>query len=155
LTLRVFRIAPAAHASTRFSGDGGLVNASRWAPAGFRVVYTSESLALAQLEILVNYPSRDLVPPMAAAHADIPDAVSRIAIEPRTLPAEWRAPLDYPRELQDRGRAWLSAGRACLLRVPSAVSPTEWNWLLNPAHRDFARIRVSAPAPFAFDTRLR
>ena len=41
-----------------------------------------------------------------------------------------------------------------MLVVPSAVIPAEVNYLLNPSHPDFARIRIDSPEPFVFDRRL-
>jgi RES domain-containing protein len=41
-----------------------------------------------------------------------------------------------------------------VLTVPSAVIPQELNYLLNPGHADFKRIRVSKPEAFRFDPRL-
>jgi RES domain-containing protein len=42
-----------------------------------------------------------------------------------------------------------------VLAVPSAVIPHELNYLLNPRHPHFKRIRVGRPEPFSFDPRLR
>jgi RES domain-containing protein len=44
--------------------------------------------------------------------------------------------------------------RSAILEVPSAVIPRESNYLLNPAHPQFGRIRVAGRAPFSFDPRL-
>jgi RES domain-containing protein len=38
--------------------------------------------------------------------------------------------------------------------VPSAVIPNEPNYLLNPTHPEFQRIKIGSPQPFAFDPRL-
>jgi RES domain-containing protein len=38
--------------------------------------------------------------------------------------------------------------------VPSVIVPTEFNYVLNPVHPDFARIRIGTPLPFPFDARL-
>jgi RES domain-containing protein len=40
------------------------------------------------------------------------------------------------------------------MAVPSAVTPVEWTYLLNPAHPAFRHIRVGRPQAFAFDPRL-
>ncbi|MBI2497892.1 MAG: RES domain-containing protein, partial [Opitutae bacterium] len=40
------------------------------------------------------------------------------------------------------------------LRVPSVVVPGEFNYLLNPAHPDFKRVKIGKPEPFSFDPRL-
>jgi RES domain-containing protein len=44
--------------------------------------------------------------------------------------------------------------RAAILIVPSALSPDEFNWLLNPDHPDFRRLRIHAPEPFSYDARF-
>ena len=36
----------------------------------------------------------------------------------------------------------------------SAIIEKESNYLLNPAHRDFAKIKIHAPELFALDLRL-
>jgi RES domain-containing protein len=38
--------------------------------------------------------------------------------------------------------------------VPSAVIPAETNYLLNPLHADFRRIRIGKPEKFETDLRL-
>jgi RES domain-containing protein len=57
-------------------------------------------------------------------------------------------------ELQDVGTHWATAGKTVCLRVPSAVVPGEHNFLLNPRHGDFGRLRIGKPEPFEFDQRL-
>ena len=54
-----------------------------------------------------------------------------------------------------KGRAdWLESLETAVLGVPSAVIPQETNYLLNPSHPDFVRIRLNKPEPFAFDPRM-
>jgi RES domain-containing protein len=79
--------------------------------------------------------------------------VSRREIGVDTLPATWR---DYPapEQVADVGTAWVRAGATAVLVVPSVIVPRERNFLLNPRHRDFRRIRVGAPEPFSFDPRM-
>jgi RES domain-containing protein len=52
------------------------------------------------------------------------------------------------------GDGWLASGESAALRVPSAVVPAEWNYLINPLHIDFAQITVELPVPMRFDERL-
>jgi RES domain-containing protein len=85
--------------------------------------------------------------------ADIPDEVSRREIAAATFPPTWRH-YPAPEELADLGTAWVGAGTTAILVVPSAIVPQERNMLLNPAHRDFRRIRLGTPEPFSFDPRM-
>jgi RES domain-containing protein len=41
-----------------------------------------------------------------------------------------------------------------VLAVPSAIIPSETNYLLNPRHPTFRTTRVRRPQPFSFDPRL-
>jgi RES domain-containing protein len=40
------------------------------------------------------------------------------------------------------------------LQVPSSIIEHESNYLLNPLHPDFKRVKRSAPQPFVIDLRL-
>jgi RES domain-containing protein len=52
------------------------------------------------------------------------------------------------------GSRWFRAARTAVLEVPSAIVPSEKNYLLNPLHSDFRRIRVGRARPFVFDPRM-
>jgi RES domain-containing protein len=69
------------------------------------------------------------------------------------LPELWRA--EPPgEETQTFGSLWIERNKAAVLRVPSILAPGEHNLLLNPAHAQFKRLKISAPQPFDFDDRL-
>jgi RES domain-containing protein len=74
-------------------------------------------------------------------------------LEARRLPAGW-SESPPPLALRALGDDWAREGRSALLRVPSAVVPSEWNFLLNPAHPGFAALRIGAPRAFPLDARL-
>jgi RES domain-containing protein len=111
-------------------------------------------LSLAALEYYVHLDPVDGPDDLVAVSAEIPDDVGRGEIGVQTLPPNWR---DYPAPdaLADLGTEWVGAGRTAVLVVPSALVPQERNLLLNPAHRDFRRIRPGTPEPFSFDPRMR
>jgi RES domain-containing protein len=73
---------------------------------------------------------------------------------PSELPANWRSH-PAPEALAELGTHWAHEAKTPVLAVPSAVIPQELNYLLNPRHAHFKRIRVSDPVPFRFDPRLR
>jgi RES domain-containing protein len=70
------------------------------------------------------------------------------------LPARWRS-YPAPEELAALGTEWVARATSVALRVPSAIVPTEHNYLLNPAHPDFPRLRIRSARRFTFDPRLR
>jgi RES domain-containing protein len=61
--------------------------------------------------------------------------------------------LNHPK-LTQLGDAWLNSLENAILRVPSAIIPQEYNYLLNPSHPDFSHIRINVPETFEFDDRL-
>jgi RES domain-containing protein len=151
--MRVWRICKAEHAATAFTGEGATQYAGRWHHAGTPVVYTSASLALAALEQLVHLHRPRLPPHFVCFVVDVPDALAPIEVRVATLPVGWhRHP--GPLALCDIGTRWIASGASVCLKVPSAVVRGEHNFLLNPRHRDFRRLRIGKPAPFEFDERL-
>jgi RES domain-containing protein len=150
--MRVFRMAAAAFARTRkeaFSGKGGLVASARWHTAGQPVVYTAQSLSLAALEILVHLKQTTDLQPFRFFAAEIPE---EFILMPSSYPALWQSEYRISRAYGD---AWLKAGAQAVLRVPSLITPGEWNFLLNPLQRDFSlKWVVAGPSPYRFDARL-
>lgn len=146
-----WRIAKAKYADVAFTGEGAARVGGRWSSTGRRVVYTSESLALAALELLVH-----INPPVhldwVAVRCEFDESLVE-RIDPTELPADWRK---HPptRPTQAIGDEWIRSGRSAVLAVPSAIVPRETNFLLNPAHPDFARISVEKAEPFIYDSRL-
>ena len=150
---QAWRLTSARRAATAFTGDGALLLGGRWHHAGTRCIYVSSALSLAALEVMVHSGGGRPALPFVAFRVGIPDDVRIDAVPERVLTPGWRR-FPAPIELADYGSAWIATEQSAVLRVPSALSPHESNFLLNPAHADFARLTVSAPEPFEFDERL-
>lgn len=151
MTETVWRIVTQRFAALAFSGEGARLFGGRWNRKGESVVYAAQSRSLALLEMLVqDQPLRAhylLIP------AEIPDDVTRLEIDSRQLPADWRS-LEGREVLQDIGSQWLRDAKYCVLEVPSTVVPAERNLLLNPMHPDFAKIKIGQPETLESDLRL-
>lgn len=147
----VWRITTERFAQTAFSGEGARRYGGRWNSKGHAIVYTAESQSLALLELMVqDDPLRAnyvLIP------AYLPDDLIQTRIETNQLPEDWRT-IDARHTLQELGQVWLISQSTAVLNVPSAVLPAERNFLLNPAHPDFARITIGPPQSLQTDTRL-
>ncbi len=152
--MRVFRICQSQHASAAFTGDGAVLYPGRWHRRGVRVVYASESRALAALEQLVHVHRSRLPDDFVCFAVEIPEEITIQEVPIRTLPPEWRRH-PAPPELQEIGSSWASAGDSVCLKVPSAVVPGEHNFLLSPRHADFPKLSIGPAEPFSFDERLR
>ena len=73
--------------------------------------------------------------------------------------ARWSVPepelaLVLSPQLQLVGDNWAKSESSAVLRVPSAVIEKESNYLLNPSHRDFGKIKIGTAEPLTLDLRL-
>ncbi len=128
--------------------------AARWNSADRFVIYAASSRALACLENVVHRTGRGLQADFRAICINIPDTLPITTIEVETLPKNWADFEQYGR-CQQLGDAWLNARQTAILRVPSAIVPAEFNYLLNPQHPDFLQISIERVEPFRFDSRIK
>ena len=136
-----------------FSGEGARRYGGRWNSPGVPVVYLSQSLALAALEVLVHLQSRDVLASYVAYRVEFDHRLAR-AIDPASLPVGWNT-WPAPAELIAIGDEWARRKETLVLEVPSAIVPQEHNYLVNPAHPKFGTLTISEAEPFDFDARLR
>jgi RES domain-containing protein len=147
-----WRIVKARHATNAFDGEGARLAGGRWNSPGSPMVYAAGSAALAALEMLVHLGRAATLPAYVLIACSFDPALVS-SLDRSRLPARWRS-YPAPPELQLLGDEWLRSNTSPVLEVPSAVIPTESNYLLNPRHRHFASVALSLPEPFEFDLRL-
>src|SRR3972149_11448554 len=135
----VWRLVTARFAKSALSGEGARLYGGRWNRKGIPLVYTAESQSLAILEMLVQ--DEPLRARYVMIDAHIPKGVTVARIKVEDLPSDWRD-LAAREKLQAIGTKWATKRSAAVLAVPSAVVPSETNYLLNPLHPDFRRIKT-------------
>jgi len=147
--LRAWRLTRQPHAD--LSGEGARAYGGRWNSPGTALVYASERLSLAILEVLVHT-DPDLLPDdYVEVELEIPDRVSRQELRVDDLAEGWRTNVDLTRA---RGDAWIRSAASAVLIVPSVLAPAEHNLLINPDHPDAAAVHRASLRPFRFDERL-
>jgi len=150
--ITAWRIVQAQWAERAFDGEGARLYGGRWNPQGEPVVYLAGTRALSALETLVHAEGslrkvrylryevsfqKHLIE--VADLSDAANALSSLIVSPRT---------------QAIGNEWLERGSHPVLEVRSAIIPEEPNYLLNPRHPKFNRIKIGKAEGFAFDPRL-
>jgi len=128
------------------SGAGGLHVSGRWHTQGKPIVYASESVALALLEVLAQVEDRLELPPDYQ--------LLRIVGDDGMAVARWEDPLPGLEDSRAWGDRWLADGATPLASVPAAVAPHSRNWLINPAHEAAGGLRLAGAEQWAWDTRL-
>lgn len=147
-----WRLVKERHAPTAFSGEGAARTGGRWNSRGQHVVYASATQSLAVLESLVHLDT-PIVFRYAILRLEFPDSlIEKIVFN--ALPKDWRNE-PPPNSTKKMGDFWMKENRSAVLAVPSVLVPEETNYLLNPRHPDFLKIKIGAAAPFSFDPRLR
>jgi len=116
------------------------------------MIYTAQSQSLAALEMLVHLDSPGFLKRYLLFGVEIDEHLVE-SIERSSLPKNWKADL-VPASTQVVGDRWVTRGHSVALSVPSALVPDERNFLLNPEHPDFPKLKVSKPVAFQFDPRL-
>ncbi len=117
------------------------------------MVYTAGSLSLAALEVLVHTDAHLLPADLVYIEAEIPPSIKMTSLTPEALPREWQQE-PASDSTKNIGQEWLSDSQTAILAIPSTIIAIEYNYLLNPAHPEFKKIKVKPPVNFTFDSRL-
>ena len=147
----VFRLCKQAYVND-LSGRGAEINGGRWNGKGNPALYTAGSRALAVLEVAVHVPYGILPTNYRMITIEVPhESMEVFAVA--DLPSDWnRNP--FARSSQYLGDDFLNAKKNLLLQVPSTTVAGDFNYIINPNHPDFNKLKVLAVEPFEFDSRL-
>ena len=135
------------------TGIGAKLAGGRWNPKGIPVIYCASTSSLAILEKLVNI-DYDLLPDdYFMAEVEVPES-SILKIPNKDLPKDWNQ-YPSPDRLKQIGKQWIENGKELILEVPSAVNPTEVNYLLNVQHPLIKKVTIKKVYPISIDERLK
>jgi len=129
--------------------------ANRWNKNEEYIIYTAGSRALSVLElsahrayIKIDESYKFLVIELTISALDLDE------ISVNDLPPNWQSITSYP-VLQKLGSDWYKAMDKLVLKVPSALVPKEFNYLINTKHPDFEKkARIKSVEDFNWDERL-
>jgi RES domain-containing protein len=150
--MEVFRLSVLPYAKD-LSGRGAELYGGRWNSAGIALLYTAANRSPAMAEVLVHLQMASMPADYHMVSIDVPDDLAILQLLASEMPANWNA---FPHLQATRrfGDEFVQAQKAVGLRVPSAVTRGDFNYLLNPKHPDFRRIKVINIEKFPFDYRI-
>jgi RES domain-containing protein len=110
----------------------------------------------------VNYPSLDRLPRLNEMGRHLQDRqMIEVSLPVSLVQQVDIAPLasaltsaSMQSATQHAGDAWLTEASSPALQVTSSIITEEPNYVLNPNHPQFDRIKIGTSKPFAFDPRL-
>lgn len=147
----VYRLSKQAYIND-LSGAGSERTGGRWNSKGIAVLYTAASRALAVVEIAVHIPLGIIPINYHMATIELPDN-NIFKVDNNSLPANWHTN-PFTKATQNIGDDFIINNRHLVMQVPSATVIGDHNYLINPRHPDFKKVKVQSTSPFEFDLRL-
>jgi len=148
----VYRLSKKKH-KNELSVKGAEMSGGRWNSIGNAVIYTTESRALCTTEIAVHTPLGIVPKDYFLISIEIPENIKIKQCELNSLPKNWRTFPHIP-GTKKIGDEFLKQNDFLVLKVPSAIIQDEFNYLINPGHKDFMKIKIKSVEPFTFEKRL-
>lgn len=131
------------------SGYGAQLFGGRWNERGIPALYTSSSLSLCTLEVLVHCEKSVYPTDMYFAELEFPDEL---------VPKDFFEADEGDEEIF-AGTDWLKSKSSVAIKVRSAVLPASYNGdfnvIFNPRHYDFSKLEIKSVVECPFDLRLR
>ena len=150
--MEVFRLSREKFAAT-LSGIGAALKGGRWNSPGIEMIYTAQNRSLAMAEVAVHFTFATLPDDYKMITILIPDDLLVLEIFESSLPTDWRN-FPHPVSTQIIGNTFIENRKAPILKVPSAITKGDFNFLINPYHEDFEKIHIQHIESFPFDPRM-
>lgn len=133
------------------SGNGARLKGGRWNHPGIAVLYTSSSISLGLLEVLANANTLEQLQMIQLIEIEIPGDPVIHEITLHKLKKGWWDDFEYT---QWMGTEIMRSNATLIIKCPSAVVEQENNFLINPNHELFTKIKLKTRTNFRFDERL-
>jgi RES domain-containing protein len=132
------------------SGNGAAINGSRWNSKNIKMLYTGEFISLSILESLVHLRRTDIPANQYLLTIQIPEISVRDILLSK-LKKDWHHHISYTQWIGDQ---FITEAKNLVLKVPSAIVPQEHNFLINPQHKDFKKVKIVSSELLELDKRL-
>ena len=135
------------------SGRGARDYGGRWNSKGYPVIYTSESRSLAAFELSVHLNLFLMPTKYMMVKINIPEEIDIESVDSKKLPEGWNS---FPSNPITRtiGDDFIKGNESLVLKVPSVVILGDFNYLINPLHKDIKIITIVDIEPFSYDNRI-
>jgi RES domain-containing protein len=128
--------------------------ANRWNKKDEFVIYYGSSRSLSTLEMVAHRSYINISSQYKLLIISISDESLIKETDIRDLPENWKSIEAYV-ELQEIGSKWYQSNESLVLKVPSAIIPQEYNYIINTKHPLFAtHIILKEVDDFVWDNRL-
>lgn len=150
--MEIYRLTREKYAKT-LSGRGAAIQGARWNSKGVEMIYCAASRSLAMAEVAVHFSYATLPADYIMLTIHIPKSIQHDIIVVDDLPEGWNIFPSLP-ITQNIGNQFVEKGKFAVLKVPSVVTQGDFNYLINPRHKAFSKIKIVKSTSFKFDRRL-
>ncbi len=149
--MRLFRITSSEYIDD-ISGTGAKLFGGRWNKKGSALLYTSENISLAILEILVHFDGLTVPQNLELLELNLKDDL--IQNFSYTQFNKIRRSKDSEYQFKETGDKWIEKNKVLALKVPSIINPYEYNVIINPKHEKFKLLKKKKKQKLELDIRL-
>ncbi len=149
--MKLYRISPSDYIDD-LTGTGAKLYGGRWNFKGTPLLYCSENISLAILEILVHFDG--LTVPQNLELMELEINSSLIQTFPISKFNKIRKLKDAEYQFKEASNKWINGCRSLALKVPSIITTTEFNILINPKHHKFNLLKKKKKSKLELDERL-
>lgn len=150
--MKVFRISKSKWKED-LEGTGAKLAGGRWNNIGLACIYTSESRALAILEYAANVELELMPRALHMTSYEIPEK-DFLTFTETDLPGDWKT-VPAPQSTKDFGSVYLKNPDILGIKIPSAIIPDEFNYLINPGSKMLSSITIEEAKDYVFDVRVK
>lgn len=125
----------------------------RWNSKGNPVIYCAQSIALSFLENMIRRQGVGFNDNFKIMFIYVPDETAITIVNENELEKDWRNFNNYS-GCQSIGDLWFHEGETLLLKVPSAVLPEEYNYVINTRHKDYKKVKLVEVSNLFPDARI-
>ncbi len=148
--MKVYRLSAHNYIHDR-TETGARLFGGRWNPEGCACLYTSAHVSLAFLEKCVHAQSKENMNRIGLLQIEIPDEDLILHTDEKQLKPDWDHDISYSQWI---GAQILIDLSVVAFSVPSAIIPSERNYILNPRATHFGALRFAPITNFKTDFRL-
>lgn len=139
--------------SKSLSGKGAAEKGARWNSNGIEMIYTAANRSLAMAEVAVHFTLATLPTDYLMMTIFVPDDIAIKKLKISELSSDWNE-FPHPISTQKIGDKFIRENKYCVFQVPSSVTKGDFNYLINPNHKEFTKIKIIRVEDFPFDIRI-
>lgn len=137
--------------SDDLTGFGAKLFGGRWNSKGIAMLYVSEYISLAVVEMLVHNQFQDFKIELSLLHISFPETFEVKEIKLSKMKPDWKEDFGYTQFMGDQ---FIQSSSHAILKIPSAIITQEHNYIINPLHTDFKKIKIVETSTLHTDKRL-